>query len=106
MLRTVDPAGAPVATPGLATMAFLVTSGEMAQEAADRLSRFGESWCGTLSLLRQAGHPKWREVQPSLQLDVGRDYLARPGVLFPDCPPVADAGGGRSTASVAGRSPR
>jgi TRAP-type uncharacterized transport system substrate-binding protein len=57
--------------PTFATMSFLVTSEPNDPAQAQRLTAFARSLCRSLAALRRDGHPKWREVQPSLEVDAG-----------------------------------
>jgi hypothetical protein len=66
----------PEDTATLATMAFLVSTGDAPPESAGSLEMFAQSFCRKLPLLRRDGHPKWREVQPGLEIDVGWAYSA------------------------------
>ncbi|MEA3154832.1 MAG: uncharacterized protein QOK44_2421 [Betaproteobacteria bacterium] len=72
-------------TPTLATMAFLVSTGEANPEAAERLQMFAHSLCRTLPRLRRDGHPKWREVQPGLEVDAGWPYSSFAKTAFQSC---------------------
>ncbi|MEN3354706.1 MAG: uncharacterized protein V7640_2864 [Betaproteobacteria bacterium] len=66
----------PEDTATLATMAFLVSTGDAPPDSAGSLEMFAQSFCRKLPLLRRDGHPKWREVQPGLEIDVGWAYSA------------------------------
>lgn len=63
-------------TPTLAAMTFLVQFNHADQSTTERLSAFTQSLCRNLPQLRRDGHPKWREVQADLQLEVGWEYSA------------------------------
>lgn len=52
--------------PTLAVKMYLVTLDYRADATETRLIRFGRSLCENFSGLRAKGHPKWREVGPSL----------------------------------------
>lgn len=62
-------------TPTLAVMTFLVASGKGDADAAE-LTDMVQALCRQLPQLRAGGHPKWRELQPSLKLDTGWPVLA------------------------------
>lgn len=62
--------------PTLAAMTFLASFNNSDPVAAERLGVFVHSLCRSLPVLRRDGHPKWREVQPDLQLEVGWAYSA------------------------------
>jgi hypothetical protein len=53
-----------------AVMSFLVVSGE-GDADVDQLMAMANTLCGELPRLREDGHPKWRELQPSARLDTG-----------------------------------
>jgi hypothetical protein len=72
-------------TPTLATMAFLVSTGEANPEAASRLEMLAHSLCRTLPDLRRNGHPKWREVQPGFEVDAGWPYSSFAKTAFQSC---------------------
>jgi hypothetical protein len=69
----------------LAVMSFLVTSDYTDQAAVERLEMFARSLCRNLPVLRREGHPKWREVQPDLQLDVALHYSVPAETGFHSC---------------------
>jgi hypothetical protein len=71
-------------TSTLATMAFLVSTGGAALET-ESLEMFAQSLCRKLPLLRRDGHPKWREVQPGFEIDVGWAYSALAKAAFQAC---------------------
>jgi hypothetical protein len=60
--------GTPTTTP--AVMSYLVASGE-GHADADRLMAMARALCRELPRLREQGHPLWRELQPTAQLDTG-----------------------------------
>jgi hypothetical protein len=74
----------PEDTSTLATMAFLVSAGGAALET-ESLEQFAQSLCRKLPLLRRDGHPKWREVQPGFEIDVGWAYSALAKAAFQAC---------------------
>ena len=53
-----------------AVMSYLVASGA-GDADADRLTAMARALCTELPRLRQQGHPKWRELKPTAQLDTG-----------------------------------
>jgi hypothetical protein len=53
-----------------AVMSYLVASGA-ADADADRLRAMARALCTELPRLRRQGHPKWRELKPTAQLDTG-----------------------------------
>ena len=55
-------------------MSFLVAASDAEPIAARQFGRLAAGLCGQLGVLRSRGHPKWREVQPGLQLEVGWPY--------------------------------
>jgi TRAP transporter TAXI family solute receptor len=63
-----------------AVRTLLVTSddGGAPPAARDALVRFAGALCRNLDRLRRHGHPKWREVEPSLP-DLGRGWVYHPG---------------------------
>jgi hypothetical protein len=71
-------------TSTLATMAFLVSTGGAALDT-ESLEMFAQSLCRKLPLLRRDGHPKWREVQPGFEIDVGWAYSALAKAAFQAC---------------------
>ena len=60
--------------PTLATIAFLVTSNYVEEPMIERLEKFTSSLCRNLPVLRRAGHPKWREVEPGFEVDTAWPY--------------------------------
>lgn len=55
--------------PGLAVKAYLVTYDYNLKHTRDYLAKFARSLCDRFALLKEKGHPKWREVElamPSL----------------------------------------
>jgi TRAP-type uncharacterized transport system substrate-binding protein len=81
-------------TATLAVMSFLVTGDSADPATAERLGALAQSLCRNLPALQRAGHPKWREVQPGLQLDVGWPYSPAVEAAFRSClagPPAANA---------------
>ena len=58
----------------LAVMAFLISTGSGSD--ADAFARFGKGLCEALPALRRDGHPKWREIQPGLELETGWPNVA------------------------------
>jgi uncharacterized protein len=83
-------------TATLATMSFLVTPDDSDPAFAERLEEAARSLCRALPELRRAGHPKWREVDPGFEVDVGWSYSRRVRAAFQSC--VAE--GGVETAAV------
>jgi len=63
--------------PGLAVKAFLVTYDYNLIQTKDTLARFARSLCQNFSVLREKGHPKWREVELALP-DLGRGWAYYP----------------------------
>lgn len=63
--------------PGLAVKAFLVTYDFRSGKTADSLRRFARALCDNFALLREKGHPKWREVELTLP-DLGRGWYYYP----------------------------
>jgi len=63
--------------PGLAVKAFLVTYDYNLYQTRDVLARFARSLCQNFSVLREKGHPKWREVELALP-DLGRGWSYYP----------------------------
>ena len=59
------------ATPTLASLAFLVTTGKLDAAQRETIDRFARSLCRSLPTLRREGDGKWRDVQPGLRLDTG-----------------------------------
>ncbi|HEY0336994.1 MAG TPA: TAXI family TRAP transporter solute-binding subunit [Burkholderiales bacterium] len=82
----------PEDTDTLATMAFLVSTGNAAADTAGSLEMFAQSLCRKLPLLRRDGHPKWREVQPGLEIDVGWAYSAVAKTALQTCEASNPAG--------------
>ena len=72
-------------TPTLAVMSFLVTSDYADEASIDRIRMFARSLCRNLPILRRDGHPKWREVQPDLQLEMGLRYSVPAFAAFYSC---------------------
>jgi TRAP-type uncharacterized transport system substrate-binding protein len=71
--------------PTLATMSFLVTLDYANTATAERVETFLRALCRNMPLLRQHGHPKWREVQLGLELETGWPYLAAARQAFEGC---------------------
>jgi uncharacterized protein len=71
--------------PSLATMSFLVTPETSNADAAQRLDAFLRAMCKNVAILRQQGHPKWREVQLGLELETGWPYLPAARDAFSPC---------------------
>ena len=69
------------ATPTLASLAFLVTTGQLDAARRETIRRFAQSFCRSLPALRRDGDRQWRGVQPGLHLDTG----------WPDSPAVKAA---------------
>lgn len=63
-----DGKGAAATTP--AVMSYLVASGGDAA-GADRLAAMAQALCRELPRLQKQGHPAWRDVRPTAQLDTG-----------------------------------
>lgn len=73
-------------TPSLAVMSFLVAADSRGDTAADeRIAGFARSLCDSLPQLRRDGHPKWRDVQPALKVDVGWPYAASAEAAWRAC---------------------
>lgn len=72
-------------TPTLAVMSFLVTSDTADRAEAEHLGTFVRTLCANLPALQRDGHPKWREVQPGLQLPAGWPYAAPAEEAFRSC---------------------
>ena len=68
-----------------ATMTFLVSTGETRPEATDRPENVRDALCRKLPVLRKEGHPKWREVQPHLEVDAGWPYSMLTKTAFQSC---------------------
>jgi TRAP-type uncharacterized transport system substrate-binding protein len=60
--------GAAATTP--AVMSYLVASGDD-DAGADRLATMARALCRELPQLQKQGHPAWRDVRPTAQLDTG-----------------------------------
>jgi hypothetical protein len=74
-------------------MSFLVAASDAGPLAADQFGRLAAGMCSQLGVLRSQGHPKWRELQPGLQLEVGWPYADAAAQEFRRCatggpPPV------------------
>ncbi|MEP6872951.1 MAG: TAXI family TRAP transporter solute-binding subunit [Burkholderiales bacterium] len=61
--------------PTLATMSYLVVSGKDDADAK-QLTDMVRALCRELPRLRAGGHPKWRELQPSVNRDTGWPVVA------------------------------
>ncbi|HSI56130.1 MAG TPA: TAXI family TRAP transporter solute-binding subunit [Ideonella sp.] len=74
----------------LAVMSFLVASeagpAAASAPAADALIPLAQGLCRELPALRRDGHPKWREVQPALELPVGWPYDSAAQQALRSCP--------------------
>lgn len=81
--------------PTLAMMSFLVAAPDAGPLAALQLGRLAAGLCSQLDVMRSQGHPKWRELQPGLQLEVGWPYEGAAAQEFRRCatdgPPPAPA---------------
>lgn len=91
--------------PTLAAMTFLVQFNHADQAATERLGAFAQSLCRNLPLLRRDGHPKWREVQADLQLEVGWAYSAPAQSALRSCltgPVASQRAAGRSQSPTKG----
>jgi len=75
----------------LATMTFLVSTGTLQEEATKRLESFARALCRNLPTLRANGHPKWREVRPDFEFDVGWPYSPIAKAAFQSCAIEASA---------------
>lgn len=73
-------------TPTLAVMSFLVASGD-GDADSKRLTEMARTLCRELPRLRAGGHPKWRELQPSLKLDTGWPVVMSAQSVLTDCAP-------------------
>ncbi len=62
---------------GLAVKAFLVTYDYNLKQTKDHLAGFSRSLCENFALLRDKGHPKWREVELALP-SLGRGWIYYP----------------------------
>ena len=82
-----DAAGVPT----LAVMAFLVAPQLGDGAAAGRMENVVRALCVQLPALQRSGHPKWREVQPGLQLNVGWPVAGFAADAWRRCPPSAAA---------------
>lgn len=92
-------------TPTLAAMTFLVQFNHADQSTSERLSAFTQSLCRSLPQLRRDGHPKWREVQADLQLEVGWAYSATAQSALRSCltsPVASQRAAGRSQSPTKG----
>jgi TRAP-type uncharacterized transport system substrate-binding protein len=68
----------------LATMSYLVAS--VAEDAdANRLTDMVRALCRELPRLRASGHPKWRELQPSVTQDTGWTVVASAQSALKNC---------------------
>jgi hypothetical protein len=74
-------------TSTLATMSFLVTPNDREPAFVERLETVARSLCRNLPELRRAGHPKWMEVEPTLEIDTGWPYSERMRAAFQSCLP-------------------
>lgn len=71
-------------TATLAVMSYLVVSGE-GETDARMLTEMTRALCRELPRLRAGGHPKWRELKPSMQLDTGWPVLESARAGLTDC---------------------
>lgn len=71
--------------PTLGVMSFLVAAEPPDAAAAERLGRFAQALCNKLPVLQRDGHPKWREVQPGLRLEVGWPYAEAATQAYRNC---------------------
>lgn len=86
--------------PTLATMSYLVVSGKDDADAR-QLADMVRALCRELPRLRAGGHPKWRELQPSVNQDTGWPVVAAGQSALKSC--VSDR---RASASTVGRAPK
>ncbi|HEX4883753.1 MAG TPA: TAXI family TRAP transporter solute-binding subunit [Casimicrobiaceae bacterium] len=63
--------------PGLAVKAFLVTYDFDRAQTEERMRKFAQALCRNLPVLREKGHPKWREVDIALP-ELGRGWIYYP----------------------------
>jgi hypothetical protein len=91
-----DAAGAPT----LAVMAFLAAPQLGDGVAAGPLKDVVRALCVQLPVLQRSGHPKWREVQPGLQLNVGWPAAGAAAEAWRHCPPSVVAAKTAGTTSV------
>lgn len=73
-------------TPTLAVMSFLVASGT-GDADAKQLTDMALALCRELPRLRAGGHPKWRELQPSVKLDTGWPVVTSAQSALTSCSP-------------------
>ncbi|MEP7100531.1 MAG: TAXI family TRAP transporter solute-binding subunit [Burkholderiales bacterium] len=78
-----SPAGA--ATPTLAAMSFLVTTGTPDADAAKALAQLSASLCRHLPELQRDGDAKWRELRAGLQLGTGWPQAGVAGAAWRAC---------------------
>lgn len=69
-LRIAAPDGKGAAATTPAVMSYLVASGGDVA-GADRLAAMAQALCRELPQLQKQGHPAWRDVRPTAQLDTG-----------------------------------
>lgn len=72
--------------PTLSVMSFLITSNRKDRSAASRLGAFARSICQNIGVLRQQGHPKWREVEIGQKLGTNWPYSSVTESVFNHCP--------------------
>lgn len=63
--------------PAIAVKAYLVTYDFNIQQAGSYLRGFAKSLCQNFTILREKGHPKWKEVDLSMP-DLGKGWLYYP----------------------------
>jgi len=70
--------------PTLATMTYLVASGKDEADAK-QLTDMVDALCRELPRLRAGGHPKWRELRPSVNQDTGWPVVASAQSALKNC---------------------
>ncbi len=73
--------------PTLSVLSFLVTSANRSDASARELDLFARSLCRNVGVLRERGHPKWREVDVTLKLAIGFGYAPASLTDLDRCPP-------------------
>lgn len=94
------------ATPTLAAMAFLITTGMQDAASSDAVTRFTRALCNSLPGLQARGDAKWREVRPGLQLPTAWPVARAAEAAWGDCARPATASESSSPQTLAaGRPP-
>jgi hypothetical protein len=70
--------------PTLATMSYLVVSGKDDPDSK-QLVDLVRALCHELPRLRASGHPKWRELRPSVRQDAGWPVVATTQSTLQSC---------------------